>query len=179
MSVSPVKPPLNPGTHSVPATATNLTKSPLPPANNFAPLNLIPEAKPVPPVTITASPEKSVDLCSKPPTSNGTVFPLPESNAAVCPLPSTQNCVENNETAENLSTNNTQKAIIEPAQPVEPKPAPPVEDKKPEIVKVQPHVIEESGLCYWHLRSVNERIASGDRPLILRGILKFHFVLIF
>lgn len=153
MSVSPVKPPLNPGSHSVPATPTNLTKSPLPPGNNFAPLNLIPEAKPVPPVTIIASPEKSVDLCLKPPTSNGTVFQLTESNAAVCPLPGTQNCVENNETAENLSTNNTQKAIVEPAPPVEPKPAPIVEDKKPEVAKVQPHVSEESGSCCLHLKS--------------------------
>lgn len=110
MSVSPVKPQLNAGNHAVSPTATNLTKSSLSSTNNFTPLNLIPEAKPVTPMMIAPNTEKSVDLCIKQPTSNGTVFSISETNPNVF-LPNSQNCVENYDTAENLSTDNTQKSI--------------------------------------------------------------------
>lgn len=145
MSVSPVKPPLNPGNLAVPTVPTNLSKTPLPSGNNYAPLNLMPEGKPIAPVTITPStPEKSVDLCSKPPqpapTSNGTVFPIPESNQNTV-VSNAQNCVENCETAENLSTTNVPaKPEITPIEP--PKIKNDVEEKKVDMKKAIPPVNE-------------------------------------
>lgn len=133
MSVSPVKPSISPGNHAVPATPTNLSKNPLPPSNNFAPINLVPESKPVPVVNATpANVENSVDSCSKPPTSNGTVSPTPEANSKESSASTQQNHTENCETAENLST--TDNPPPKPAEVVtEVKST--VEESKPEETK--------------------------------------------
>ncbi len=143
MSVSPVKPPLNPGNHAVPAAATNLTKQPLPTTNNFTPLNLIPEAKTAP-VPVTSVPEKSVDLCSKPHTSNGTVYSISETNSNACPA-NPSNCVENCDKAENLSTGSSQKFPDSAPVPVENKTPNVVDDKKPEPKKAIAPSIENKG----------------------------------
>lgn len=145
MSLSPVKPPLNPTNLAVPTAPTNLTKTPLPSANNYTPLNLMPE-KPIAPVTIVSTVEKSIDLCSKPSqqalTSNGTVFPVPESNQNAV-LSNVQNCVDNCEMAENLSTTNlTSKPEI--SQIESPKINNDVEEKKIEIKKASPSITENS-----------------------------------
>lgn len=116
MSVSPVKPPLNPATLAVPsATATNLSKSALPSNNSFGALNLVPEGKGTAPVPAAPStPEKLVDSPAKvalsTPTSNGSVSPLPDTGQSApvpAAVPSIQNCNEKNELTQNLSTNNT------------------------------------------------------------------------
>lgn len=144
MSISPVKPPLNPGNLAVPpATATNLTKSALPSNNSFTALNLVPENKgaaPAPAVATTSdklveSPAKASLLT---PTSNGSVSPLADTgqSAAVPPVmptavTSVQNCNEKNDVAENLSINNAapkvESSVEEP-----PKPKAEVEKKKEE-----------------------------------------------
>ena len=103
MSVSPVKPTINSGNHAVPATATNLTKSPLP-SNNFNPINLIPEVKPVSSVNAApANTENLVDLCSKPPTSNGIVSPAPETNSKENSANVPQNHSAKSDTVEKLT----------------------------------------------------------------------------
>lgn len=167
MSLSPVKPPLNPTNLAVPTAPTNLTKTPLPSANNYTPLNLMPE-KPIAPVTIVSTVEKSIDLCSKPSqqalTSNGTVFPVPESNQNAV-LSNVQNCVDNCEMAENLSTTNlTSKPEI--SQIESPKINNDVEEKKIEIKKASPSITENSANVKVPEKDASVHIAGAKDAVI-------------
>lgn len=149
MSVSPVKPTINPGNHAVPATATNLTKSPL-----LAPINLIPETKPIPAVNaVPANTENSVDLCSKPPTSNGIVSSIPETNSKENSTDVPQNHNEKSITAENLSTTNappkpleavSEVKSVEKSKPEEPKSTTPLKENSESVKENTSTAIGES-----------------------------------
>ena len=136
MSISPVKPSLNPGNLSVSSpSATNLSKSSLPPNNSFSALNLVPEGKGTGSIpAVQTTPEKISDVTSKTlqstPTSNGTVSPHPDTgqNSVVSAV---QNFSEKTESAQNLSANSgttkLENTVEEPA-----KSKSDVEDKKEE-----------------------------------------------
>lgn len=156
MSVSPVKPTLNPGNHAVPATATNLAKSPLP-SSNFAPINLIPETKPISAVNaVPANTENSVDLSSKPPTSNGIVSPIPENNSKENSGDVPQNHNEKSNAVENLTTADAPQKPVEVVSE-----AKNLEKSKPEEPKNSVTLKENSGKYFFFLITRPRRLLKN------------------